>query len=163
MSRQDSSILPTRFEEACSGRSECGVCRTNIIQGETRVGTQRFFFKRGIAVRWHHVACALEQKLVTEGDVKDQNIDLSKSHPYISLKTHSEKHTVRQRQMYIAAARAAIYEDIVTFRDKTFKASLSGIPVCPILKKALTRENCHVHHTGPKDFKAIIDEFGIRG
>ena len=46
------------IEKAKTSRSQCGVCKESIQEGEQRVGTQRWYpFKGFPCTTWHHRSC----------------------------------------------------------------------------------------------------------
>lgn len=54
-----------RIEVAPSGRASCRTCGASIAKGELRLGEEYAsqFGDGGVAIRWHHLACAAKGKL----------------------------------------------------------------------------------------------------
>lgn len=147
---------PLLIEKARSNRSECGLCHNKIPKHDFRIGTTRFFFRRGPVVKWHHLDCALESSLVSLQQLNDKGIKITSN--LLPIATSPNISFRKLSQMFTAAARIAIHRDIVDFRDKIFECA-NQRPFCPIKGCLLTRDSSHVHHSGPRNFNCILKEF----
>ena len=178
--------LPIRVERSKSSNSTCGVCSLKIEYSTYRIGTQKCFFKRGIATTWHHIHCALQHDLVAADCLLEKGITIpvpsSESSAIVSNCPEKEdKRQKKKKHKFLLACRAAVYIDTRAHRDQIFKGGgreggrggrggggrrerkreekEAYAPLCPITKLPLDVECAHVHHFGPNDFSAITNTF----
>jgi hypothetical protein len=144
---------------AKSDRSRCGSCKKAIVKGSQRIGVRRWapFRKKGsgyIMVRWHHPECIPAPGSLTSG--------ISKNY---EEKEEADASLV-QIQNFGKAARFAVRKQISDFGKRMLREATPPLS-CPYTGELLENEkgntrtlsNAHVHHFGPKDFKAILQGF----
>jgi hypothetical protein len=145
-------------ELAKSNRSRCGSCKKAIVKGSQRIGVRRWapFRKQGsgyLTIRWHHPECIPDPGSLTSGIRK-------------KYEEKEEADASLQIQNFGKAARFAVRNQISDF-GKIMLSEATPPLSCPYTGELLesmrgtTRilSNAHVHHFGPKDFKAILQGF----
>jgi len=60
------------------------------------------------------------------------------------------------RLKFSRAARSAVSDTIIMFRQDTFS---KGVAICPMTSTPLDFETCHIDHAPPNVFSKIIDDF----